>query len=132
MVTVRGGAGNDLDLPPPRGNTTSSVAARIEAERLAEIEDLRIVEEELSQYEAEGILTDRNPEYADFDLVRYWQFIYRNGRIDFTEGLIATEEELSVIDVDPNILEALLAAGKIEELVGLLNESYEGWGASGP
>jgi hypothetical protein len=64
------------------------------------------------------------------EMLQILKFIYRNGRIDFTEGWIATEEELSVIDVDPQILEELLAAGRIEELVDLLNMSWEGWGKS--
>ncbi|KAJ7352029.1 hypothetical protein DFH08DRAFT_654081, partial [Mycena albidolilacea] len=54
-------------------------------------------------------------------MLQILKFIYRNGPIDFTERWIATEEELSVIDVDPQILGELLAAGRIEELVHLLN-----------
>jgi hypothetical protein len=61
-------------------------------------------------------------------MLQILKFIYRNGRIDFAEGWIATEEELSVIDVDPQILEELLAAERIEELVDLLNMLWEGWG----
>lgn len=62
------------------------------------------------------------------EMLQILKFIYRNGRIDFTQGWVATEEELSVIDVAPEVLEGLLAAGRIEELVELLNASYEGWG----
>jgi hypothetical protein len=58
------------------------------------------------------------------------KFIYRNGRISFTEGWVATEQELSVIDVDPKVLEGLLATGKFDQLVELLNFSWEGWGNS--
>jgi hypothetical protein len=47
-------------------------------------------------------------------MLQILKFIYRNGRIDFTEGWIATEEELSVIDVDPQILEELLATGRTQ------------------
>ncbi|KAJ7683671.1 hypothetical protein B0H17DRAFT_864290, partial [Mycena rosella] len=57
------------------------------------------------------------------EMLQILKFIYRKGRVSFTDGLVATEEELSVIDVDPEVLEGLLAAGRVEELVQLLNES---------
>jgi hypothetical protein len=64
------------------------------------------------------------------EMLQILKFIYRNGRISFDQGWVATEEELSVIDVDPDVLEELLATGKIQELVDLLNTSWEGWGVS--
>lgn len=64
------------------------------------------------------------------EMLQILKFIYRSGRIDFTQGWVATEEELSVIDVDAEVLEELLATGKIEQLVELLNASWEGWGNS--
>lgn len=64
------------------------------------------------------------------EMLQILKFIYRNGRISFAQGWVATEEELSVIDVDPDVLEEPLATGKIQELVDLLNTSWEGWGDS--
>jgi hypothetical protein len=70
-------SGSDLDSTPPSATSSREVseAEKAEAEQLAEIEDQRVVEEELGQYEAEGILNDQNPEYAEFDLLRYWQVL---------------------------------------------------------
>ncbi|KAJ7831600.1 hypothetical protein B0H14DRAFT_2365093, partial [Mycena olivaceomarginata] len=64
------------------------------------------------------------------EMLQILKFIYRNGRISFTDGVVATEKELSVIDVDPDVLEQLLATGQIKELVDLLNSSWDGWGDS--
>ncbi|KAJ7779844.1 ribonuclease H-like domain-containing protein [Mycena metata] len=124
---------SDFDTPAPTvAAAEMTEAEKAAAERLVEIEDRRVVVEELDQYAAEGILNERSPEFQDFDLLRYWEqgdrctpareslsatvmemlqilkFIYRKSRISFTEGLVATEEELSVI-VDPGVLEHLLA-----------------------
>ncbi|KAJ6459696.1 hypothetical protein C8R47DRAFT_994500, partial [Mycena vitilis] len=67
---------------------------------------------------------------AVMEMLQILKFIYRKGRISFVDDLVATEEELSVIDVDPTVLEELLATGRISELVDLLNESWKGWGDS--
>ncbi|KAJ7894903.1 hypothetical protein B0H14DRAFT_2334233, partial [Mycena olivaceomarginata] len=64
------------------------------------------------------------------EMLQILKFIYRKGRISFTEGWVATEEELTVIDVNPNVLEELLTTGKVDQLVKLLNNSWEGWGSS--
>ncbi|CAA7271021.1 unnamed protein product [Cyclocybe aegerita] len=53
---------------------------------------------------------------------------YRNDRINFTEGLVCSERELSVIDMDPNVIDELMAAGKIDELKEYIDVSWEGWG----
>ncbi|KAJ6615845.1 hypothetical protein B0H10DRAFT_1800736, partial [Mycena sp. CBHHK59/15] len=52
------------------------------------------------------------------------KFIYKQDRIKFCDDLVATEAELSVIDVDPKILDTLLAAGRTQELEALVNASY--------
>ncbi|KAJ6463696.1 hypothetical protein C8R47DRAFT_992438, partial [Mycena vitilis] len=67
---------------------------------------------------------------AVMEMLQILKFIYRKGRISFVDGLVATEEELSVIDVDPGVLEELLATGRVDEMVDLLNESWRGWGDS--
>ncbi|KAJ6576094.1 hypothetical protein DFH09DRAFT_915057, partial [Mycena vulgaris] len=64
------------------------------------------------------------------EMLQILKFIYRNGRMTFTQGWVATEGELSVIDVDPGVVEELLTTGKIQQLVELLNSSWEGWGDS--
>ena len=52
------------------------------------------------------------------------KFCYRNCPLNFTDHIRATEEECSVIDVDPSILTGLLRQGKIEQLVDLIERSY--------
>ncbi|KAJ7832796.1 hypothetical protein B0H14DRAFT_3463241 [Mycena olivaceomarginata] len=68
-------SGQELDSAPSASTPSQELteAEKAEAEGLAEIEDRRIVEEELAQCEAEGILNEWNPESLDFDLLRYWQ-----------------------------------------------------------
>lgn len=67
-------SGSDFDAPAaPAAELSESEKA--EAERLAKIEDRRLVDEEIDQYEAEGIMDETNPEFADLDLLRYWQVI---------------------------------------------------------
>ncbi|KAJ6492756.1 hypothetical protein C8R47DRAFT_975538, partial [Mycena vitilis] len=67
---------------------------------------------------------------AVMEMLQILKFIFRQGRISFTDDLVATEKELSVIDLDPGVVEELLATGKIQQLVELLNESWKGWGDS--
>jgi hypothetical protein len=50
-----------------------SESEKAEVERLAELEDRRLVNKEIDQYEAEGVMDETNPEFADLDLLRYWQ-----------------------------------------------------------
>ncbi|KAJ7433862.1 hypothetical protein FB451DRAFT_1026617, partial [Mycena latifolia] len=64
------------------------------------------------------------------EMLQILKFIYRSGRISFTDGWVATEEELSVIDVPTEVLEEMLATGRIQEMVDLLKSSSEGWGDS--
>ena len=52
------------------------------------------------------------------------KFCYRDCPLDFTDHIRATEEERSVIDVDPLILTGLLRQGNIEQLVDLIERSY--------
>ncbi|KAJ6576168.1 hypothetical protein DFH09DRAFT_1454006, partial [Mycena vulgaris] len=66
------------------------------------------------------------------EMLQILKFIHRNGRMTFTQGWVATEGELSVIDVDPGVVEELLATGKIQQLVELLKSSWEGWGDTSP
>ncbi|KAF7373885.1 putative AC transposase [Mycena sanguinolenta] len=173
----------DIGSPSPATPTVQSDEERAEAECRAVIEDERIIDDELTLYEAEGILDESNPEFKNLDLVHFWEshqyclpymfrvafdvlpvqasavpcervfssseetdtirrsslslkmiemlqilkFIYRQDRIKFCGDLVATERELSVIDVDPEVIDSLLAAGKFEEVEALINSS---WGES--
>ncbi|KAJ6570752.1 hypothetical protein B0H10DRAFT_1839774, partial [Mycena sp. CBHHK59/15] len=64
------------------------------------------------------------------EMLQILKFIYCNSHISFTEGWVATEEELSVIDISPEVLKELLSTGKIQQLVELLDSSWEVWGNS--
>jgi hypothetical protein len=65
-------SGSDFDTPTAPA-TEMFESEKAEAERLAELEDRRLVDEEIDQYEAEGVMDETNPEFADLDLLRYWQ-----------------------------------------------------------
>ncbi|KAJ7737611.1 hypothetical protein DFH07DRAFT_752988, partial [Mycena maculata] len=54
-----------------------------------------------------------------FEMLQILKFIYRQDRLNFCEDLIPTEGELSVIDIDPQVIDELLAAGQTWELVVL-------------
>ncbi len=44
------------------------------------------------------------------------KYLYRSERLDFTSGLLATEEECSEIDVLPSTLAEMLQSGDIKGL----------------
>ncbi|KAJ7039417.1 hypothetical protein C8F04DRAFT_930327, partial [Mycena alexandri] len=58
------------------------------------------------------------------EILQLLKFKFRNDRLTFTEGLLCTEEELSVIDVAPEVLDELLSGGKIVELMALIDSSW--------
>ncbi|KAJ7679957.1 hypothetical protein B0H17DRAFT_909111, partial [Mycena rosella] len=55
------------------------------------------------------------------EMLQILKFIYQQHHINFCNDLVATEAELSVIDVDPEVIEELLAAGRTQELEQLVN-----------
>jgi len=57
------------------------------------------------------------------------KFGYRNDRMSFTDDLVCTERELSVLDMSRDVVEDLLAHRKLEELQQYIEESWKGWGA---
>ncbi|KAJ6504346.1 hypothetical protein C8R47DRAFT_1248437 [Mycena vitilis] len=59
------------------------------------------------------------------EMLQILKFIYRQDRISFCDAWVATETELSVIDIDPKIIDELLSAGKTRELEQLLESSWE-------
>jgi hypothetical protein len=56
------------------------------------------------------------------------KFCFQNDRLSFTDDLLCTDEELSVIDLDPEVVDELLESGRIEELQEYIEESWKGWG----
>lgn len=56
------------------------------------------------------------------------KFRFRNDRLSFTDDLLCSDEELSVIDLDPLIVEELLEAGRVSELHEYIEQSWKGWG----
>lgn len=64
------------------------------------------------------------------EILQVLKFMFRNDRLTFTKGLLSTEEDLSVIDISAEVIEGLLSAGKVDELMDLLDSSWNGWGKS--
>jgi len=62
------------------------------------------------------------------EILQVLKFIFQNDQLSFTENLLCTEEELSVIDVPREKVEELLSMGEIDELKDLLDLLWEGWG----
>jgi hypothetical protein len=60
------------------------------------------------------------------EVLQILKFIYRNDRLSFTDDLISTEQELSVIDVSADVVKDLLSRGKVDELVALVESSLDG------
>ena len=60
------------------------------------------------------------------EILQILKFIYRNDRLSFTEDLISTEQELSVIDVSADVVKDLLSRSKVDELVALVESSLDG------
>lgn len=59
------------------------------------------------------------------EMLQILKFIYKQDRIKFCDDLVTTEAELSVIDIDPKILDTLLATGRTQELEAMVNASYD-------
>lgn len=60
------------------------------------------------------------------EILQILKFIYRNDRLSFTDDLISTEQELSVIDIPTDLVKDLLSRGKIDDLVALVESSLDG------
>lgn len=60
------------------------------------------------------------------EMLQILKFSYRQHRLRFCDGLVATEAELSVIDVDPELIDGLLSTGRTQELKDLVNSSWGG------
>jgi hypothetical protein len=62
--------------------------------------------------------------YESMEVLQMCKYLYRSERLDFTSGLLATEEECSVVDVLPSTLAEMLRLGDIEGLESLILASY--------
>jgi hypothetical protein len=60
------------------------------------------------------------------EMLQILKFIYRNDRLNFTQDLISTEQELSVIDISADAVKDLLARGKVDDLIALIESSLDG------
>jgi hypothetical protein len=60
------------------------------------------------------------------EILQILKFIFQNDRLSFTENLVCTEVELSVIDISVEVIEELLTTGKVDKLMELLDTSWEG------
>ena len=50
------------------------------------------------------------------EILQILKFSYKGERLDFNDGWITQEHELSVVDVPPSTVHELLATGQVEEL----------------
>jgi hypothetical protein len=64
------------------------------------------------------------------EMLQVLKFIYRGDRLSFTENLLSSEFELSILDIEPQVIDRLMAEGRIDELCELVDESWRGWGNS--
>ncbi|KAF8158577.1 hypothetical protein B0H34DRAFT_656023, partial [Crassisporium funariophilum] len=55
------------------------------------------------------------------------KFSYQKDCLNFTDHLICTEHELSVLDISTTEVRDLMARGDIETLNTYINKSWEGW-----
>lgn len=58
------------------------------------------------------------------EVLQITKYLYRSQYLNFTAGLLATEEECSVIDVPASVLADMLRLGNIEVLEALIAASY--------
>ena len=66
------------------------------------------------------------------DKLQFRKYRFQNDRLTFTDDLLCTEKELSVIDLDPERVEEMLESGRISELQKYVEESWKGWGNEDP
>ena len=59
------------------------------------------------------------------EVLQISKYLYRSQRLDFMAGLLATEEECSVIDVPASTLADMLRMGNIEGLESLISASFQ-------
>lgn len=61
------------------------------------------------------------------EILQFLKYTFRQDRLSFTEDLVCSEKELSVIDITKDRIDDLFASGKIKERQALIDAS---WGDS--
>ncbi|KAF9471341.1 hypothetical protein BDN70DRAFT_820134 [Pholiota conissans] len=62
---------------------------------------------------------------AEFiEVLQMYKYLVRGHRLDFTKGMLATEEECVALDISPSTLDNLLISGNIEALEAIISSSY--------
>ena len=56
------------------------------------------------------------------EVLQMLKYGFRQDRLDFSEGLVASEKELSDLEVSQSVVDTLLSEGRLDELVSLLND----------
>lgn len=71
--------------------------------------------------------TNRRSNIGDelMEVIQMSKYLHRGERLDFTKGLLVTEEECSVIDVPVSQLADLLRSGDIQALELLITRSRQ-------
>ncbi|RXW11677.1 hypothetical protein EST38_g14178 [Candolleomyces aberdarensis] len=62
------------------------------------------------------------------EMLQIMKFTYRADHLSFTDHLLCSEAEQSMLDIEPHVIDRLMAEGKISELCQLINEAWAGWG----
>lgn len=57
------------------------------------------------------------------EILQILKYIFRNDRLNFTEGLICTEAELLVADISPDMVDLLMSSGRANELEAMVESS---------
>ncbi|KAF8152629.1 hypothetical protein B0H34DRAFT_663696, partial [Crassisporium funariophilum] len=59
------------------------------------------------------------------EILQISKYLHRDERLDFTSGLLATEEECLVVNIAPSVLSDLLCTSDIAGLEELISSSYQ-------
>ena len=65
-----------------------------------------------------------NINHALMEVLQILKYFYRGERLDFTDCLLATEEECLMVDIPTLTLDELVKTGNIEGLQALIAASY--------
>ena len=70
--------------------------------------------------------TNRRPNIGDdlMEVIQMSKYLHRGERLDFTTGLLPTEEECSIIDVPASTLADLLRSGNTKALEILITRDH--------
>ncbi|TEB26685.1 hypothetical protein FA13DRAFT_1607328, partial [Coprinellus micaceus] len=57
------------------------------------------------------------------EMLQILKFTYHGDRLSFTDNLLCSEFEMSILEIDPDVIDRLLAEGKVDELCELVDEA---------